>query len=108
MMRAAGIQWIRRHQQCREVVTLSTQSPAAIELRSTDWRETVSNRGVRWIFAAAVLMGVIPLVRTLIRNARAIKRDMDQRFAALQARLEKDANSLADELLTKRPDQSQD
>ena len=52
-------------------------------------------------------MVVIPLVRTFIRNARAIKRDMDQRFAALQARLEKDANSLADELLTKRPDQSQ-
>lgn len=67
----------------------------------------MSNRIVRWIFAAAVLIVVLALVRTFIANARAIKRDMDQRFAALQVRLEKDANSLADEFLTKRPDQSQ-
>ncbi len=63
---------------------------------------------VRWIIAGAVLMVVLALVRACILNARAIKRDMDQRFAALQARLEKDANSLADELLEKTPDQWQD
>jgi hypothetical protein len=68
----------------------------------------VSNEPVRWIFAAVVIVLVLALVRTLIRNARALKRDMDQRFAALQARLEKDANRLADELLTKTPDQSQE
>ena len=53
-------------------------------------------------------MVVLALVRACILNARAIKRDMDQRFAALQARLEKDANSLADELLEKTPDQWRD
>jgi hypothetical protein len=63
---------------------------------------------VRWIFAAVVIVVVPALIRTFIRNARALKRDMDQRFAALQARLEKDANSLADELLAKTPDRSQD
>lgn len=68
----------------------------------------MSNEPVRWIFAAVVIVLVLALIRTFIRNARAIKRDMDQRFAALQARLEKDANSLADELLTKTPDRSQE
>jgi hypothetical protein len=68
----------------------------------------VSNQVVRWIIVAALLMLVVALVRACIRNARAIKRDMDQRFAALQARLEKDANSLADELLKKTPDQPRD
>jgi hypothetical protein len=75
---------------------------------ATKWTETVSNEPVRWIFAAVVIVLVLALIRTFIRNARAIKRDMDQRFAALQARLEKDANSLADELLTKTPDRSQE
>jgi hypothetical protein len=55
-----------------------------------------------------VIVVMVPLVRTYIGNARALKRDMDQRFAALQARLEKDANSLADELFTNRPNQSQE
>ena len=68
----------------------------------------MSNEPVRWIFAAVVIVVMVALVRTFIGNARAIKRDMDQRFAALQARLEQDANSLADELLTKTPDRSQD
>jgi hypothetical protein len=68
----------------------------------------VSNEPVRWIFAAVAFLVILTLVRTYIGNARAIKQDMDQRFAALQARLEKDANSLADELLTKAPDRSQE
>jgi hypothetical protein len=33
---------------------------------------------------------------------------MDERFTALQARLEDEANSLADELLRRTPDRSQD
>ena len=75
---------------------------------ATKSTETVSNQPVRWIFAAVVVVVMVPLVRTFIGNARALKRDMDQRFAAFQARLEKDANSLADELFTKTPDQSQE
>jgi hypothetical protein len=63
---------------------------------------------VRWIFAAALVVIVLGLIRAAISNARAIKRDMDQRFAALQARLENEANSLADELLTRTPDRSQE
>ena len=68
----------------------------------------MSNEPVRWIFAAVAIVVILALVRTYIGNARALKRDMDQRFAAFQARLEKDANSLADEILTKIPDRSQD
>jgi hypothetical protein len=63
---------------------------------------------VRWIVAAALVFIVLALVRAAISNARAIKQDMDERFAALQARLEDEANSLADELLRRTPDQSQD
>lgn len=59
---------------------------------------------MRWIFAAALIVIVLALVRAAISNARAIKRDMDERFAALQARLEEEANSLADELLKRTPD----
>ena len=75
---------------------------------ATKSTEPVSNEPVRWIFAGVVIVVMVPLVRTYIGNARALKRDMDQRFAALQARLEKDANSLADELFTKTPNQSQE
>jgi len=70
--------------------------------------ETVSNQPVRWIFVAVVTVVILALVRTFIENARALKEDMDQRFEALQARLEKDANSLADELFTRTPDQSEE
>jgi hypothetical protein len=42
---------------------------------------------VRWIFAAALVVVVLALVRAAISNARAIKQDMDERFTALQARL---------------------
>ena len=74
----------------------------------TNRREKVSNRTVRWIFAAALVVLVLALVRADISNARAIKQDMDERFTALQARLEDEANSLADELLRRTPDRSQD
>ena len=70
--------------------------------------KTVSNQPVRWIFVAVVTVVILALVRTFIENARALKEDMDQRFEALQARLEKDANSLADELFTRTPDQSEE
>ena len=68
----------------------------------------MSNEPVRWIFAAAMFVVILALIRTYIRNARALKRDMDQRFAALQARLENDANALTDELFTKMPDRPQE
>ena len=68
----------------------------------------MSNEPVRWIFVAVVTVVILALVRTFIGNARALKQDMDQRFEALQARLEKDANSLADELFARTPDQSQE
>ena len=68
----------------------------------------MSNQPVRWIFVAVVTVVILALVRTFIENARVLKEDLDQRFEALQARLEKDANSLADELFTRTPDQSQE
>jgi hypothetical protein len=76
--------------------------------RAAKTAETVSNEPVRWIFAAVMTVVILALVRTFIGNARALKQDMDQRFEALQARLERDANSLADELLSRTPDQSQE
>ena len=74
----------------------------------TNRRKKVSNRSVRWIFAAVLVVVVLALVRAAISNARAIRQDMDERFTALQARLEDEANSLADELLRRTPDRSQD
>ena len=68
----------------------------------------MSNQPVRWIFVAVVTVVILALVRTFIENARVLNEDLDQRFEALQARLEKDANSLADELFTRTPDQSQE
>ena len=68
----------------------------------------MSNQPVRWIFVAVVTVVILALVRTFIENARVLKEDIDQRFEALQARLEKDANSLADELFTRAPDQSEE
>jgi hypothetical protein len=39
-----------------------------------------------------------------VRNARALRRDINERFDAVQAQLEKQANALADELLARTKD----
>ena len=57
-----------------------------------------------WLALVALLIGVFI---ASLRNARAIKRDLDQRFHAVQARLERDANALADELLGREHDRAE-
>ena len=42
-----------------------------------------------------------------VRNARALRRDLHERFDAVQARLEKQANDLADELLARTKDRTE-
>jgi hypothetical protein len=54
---------------------------------------------MRSILAAAVIFGVATLSRVFLMHARAIRRDMNARFEALQDRLEQSANSVVDNLL---------
>ena len=68
----------------------------------------VSNNDVTWLVSLCVWLALLALLTGVfvasLRNARAIKRDLDARFDAVQARLEKDANSIADELLGRDSD----
>ena len=49
------------------------------------------------VFLAVALIAMVAVAS--VKNARAIKRDVEHRFAKLDARLEEDANSLVDHLL---------
>ena len=65
--------------------------------------EPVSNSDVPWLVPLCVCLALLALLIGVfvasLRNARAIRRDLDERFDAVQARLEQDANRIADELL---------
>ena len=58
-----------------------------------------------WLIASGLFVGLVAIVIAVfvasLKNARALRRDLDQRFDDVQARLEKQANALADELLTR-------
>jgi len=54
-----------------------------------------------WLALVALVTGVFV---ASVRNARALRRDLDERFDDVQARLEKQANALADELLGRTKD----
>jgi len=69
----------------------------------------VSNRNVMdsWVPLILVfsMVGlVIAVALVSIRNARAMRRDLNERFGAIQAQLERNANALADELLARSGD----
>ena len=49
------------------------------------------------VFLAVGLIAMVAVAS--VKNARAIKRDVEKRFAKLDARLEADANTLVDHLL---------
>jgi len=53
---------------------------------------------MRWSVVAASIF-VVTLARVFLVHARAIRRDMNTRFDALQNRLEHSANSVVDNLL---------
>lgn len=61
-----------------------------------------------WLIPLCLWLALLGLVTGVfvasIKNARALRRDMNERFAAVQARLEKQANALADELLVRTKD----
>jgi hypothetical protein len=59
-----------------------------------------------WLIPLCLCLAVLALVTAVfvasVRNARALKRDLDDRFAAVQAQLEKQAVDLAGELLAQK------
>jgi hypothetical protein len=61
-----------------------------------------------WLIPLCLCLALVALVAAVfvasVRNARALRRDLDERFDAAQARLEKQANAIADELLGRTKD----
>ena len=68
----------------------------------------MSKRNMPWLIPLCLCLALLALVTGVfvasVRNARAIRQDLDKRFVAVQARLERDANRLADELLAQPSD----
>lgn len=65
----------------------------------------MSNSDMPWLIALCLCLALLALVIAVfvasVRNARALRRDLDERFDAVQTRLEKQAAALADELLAR-------
>ena len=61
-----------------------------------------------WLVAFGVSLVLVAIFVTIfigaVKNARALRRDLNKRFDDVQLRLEKQANALADELLTRTHD----
>lgn len=64
-----------------------------------------------WLIPLCLCLALVALVSGVfvasVRNARALRRDLHERFDAVQARLEKQANDLADELLARTKDRTE-
>ena len=61
-----------------------------------------------WLLPLCLCLALVAIVSGVfvasVRNARALRRDLDERFDAVQARLEKQANAIADELVARMKD----
>ncbi len=61
-----------------------------------------------WLIPLLLCLALVALVTAVlvasVRNARRLRRDLDERFDAVQVRLEKQANAIADELLARTND----
>jgi hypothetical protein len=57
-----------------------------------------------WLALVAIVIGVF---FASVKNARALRRDLNERRDAAQARLEWQANALADELLARTPEKTE-
>lgn len=61
-----------------------------------------------WLIPLCLCLALLALVTGVfvaaVRNARALRRDINERFNGVQAGLEKQANALADELLARTED----
>jgi len=68
----------------------------------------VSNSDMPWLVPLCLWLAMVALATgafvVAVRNARALRRDICERRDAAQARLEKQATALVDELLTRSPD----
>ena len=61
-----------------------------------------------WLIPLCLCLALVALVTAVlvasVKNARRLRRDVDERFDAVQVRLEKQANAIADELLARMKD----
>lgn len=61
-----------------------------------------------WLIPLCLCLALVAIVSGVfvasVRNARALRRDLNARFDAVQAQLEKQANAIADELVTRTKD----
>ena len=61
-----------------------------------------------WLVPLLLCLALVAIVSGVfvasVRNARALRRDLNDRFDAVQARLEKQANAIADELVARTKD----
>jgi hypothetical protein len=61
-----------------------------------------------WLVPLLLCLALVAIVSGVfvasVRNARALRRDLNDRFDAVQARLEKQANAIADELVARMKD----
>ena len=59
----------------------------------------IDEQQIKVILVVLLLAFIIAVTRACIRNARAIKRDVDQRFEKIRADLEKQGNATLDHIL---------
>jgi hypothetical protein len=61
-----------------------------------------------WLIPLCLCLALVAIVSGVfvasVRNARALRRDLNDRFDAVQVRLEKQANAIADELVARMKD----
>ena len=61
-----------------------------------------------WLIPLCLCLALLAIVTAIfiasVRNARSLRRDLNERIDDVQARLEKQANALADELLGQTKD----
>ena len=61
-----------------------------------------------WLIPLCLCLALVAIVSGVfvasVRNARALRRDLNERFDAVQARLEKQANAIADEIVARTKD----
>lgn len=73
-----------------------------------DPSRAVSKSDMPWLIPLCLWLALLAIVGGVfiasVKNARALRRDLNQRFDGVQARLEKQANALADELLARTKD----
>jgi len=64
-----------------------------------------------WLVPLCICLAMVAIVAGVfmaaLKNARTLRRDMDERVNAAQARLERQANALADELFARTNDRTE-